>query len=187
MASLFSLANPVVYLVSARSGAERNGLIASWVTQATLAARRPRALAVISSDCRTNALIRESGRFALQLLEESQVELVGRFGIGTRPGVDKWEGLAVGSTRSGLPIVEGTCGYADCVVADRLDTGDRTVYVADIVEERVHAGRTPMRESDALSRQPGDVAKALCYSYELDVRRDDALLAGQLEEHGKRG
>ena len=175
--SLFSLADPVVYLVTAGTGAERNGLIATWVTQATLASKQPRALAVISSDCRTGSLIEDTGRFTLQLLEESQLDLVGRFGLGTREGVDKWEGLETAPSPAGLPLVAGTCGWADCRVAHTLDTGDRFIYVADVETQHIELGRSPMRESLALGRQSEEVARALERSYELDIARDDGLLA----------
>jgi tRNA(Arg) A34 adenosine deaminase TadA/flavin reductase (DIM6/NTAB) family NADH-FMN oxidoreductase RutF len=174
--SLFEQADPAVYLVSARAGAERAGMIASWVTQATLAVERPRVLAVISVATRTRRLIEASGRFALQLLDEGQAGVVARFALPAPEGLDKWEGFDAGRTRAGLPLVAGGCGFAECAVVDRLHTGDRVVYLADVVEERVTAGRSPLRERAALAGQPPEAAEALRRSYELDVRRDDALL-----------
>ena len=66
--SLFQVANPSVYLVSARHGDERAGMIATWITQATLSAQRPRLLAVISTDTHTQRLIRASRHFVVQTL-----------------------------------------------------------------------------------------------------------------------
>jgi tRNA(Arg) A34 adenosine deaminase TadA len=77
--------------------------------------------------------------------------------------------------------VAGSCGFAECVVADRLATGDRVVYLGDVVEERVHEGAAPLRERAALASQPDGAAAALRRSYALDVRRDDALLAAARE------
>lgn len=176
--SLFERADPAVYLVSARSGAERGGMIASWVTQATLSSAHPRVLAVLSVATRTQRLIEESRRFALQLLDESQADVVARFALPVPTGVEKWDGWEGAHTRSGLPLVAGGCGFAECEVADRLHTGDRIVYLADVVEERVEKGRRPLRESAALARQPETAAAALAESYARDVRRDDAMLAG---------
>src|SRR5262245_53652368 len=135
--SLFEQADPAVYLVSARAGARRGGMIASWVTQATLAAERPRALVVVSSGNRTQRLIDESGRFALQLLDAGQAEIVARFALPAAAGVEKWDGVVAAETASGLPLVAGSCGFAECVVAERLPTGDRVVYVGGVVEGRV--------------------------------------------------
>ena len=174
--SLFELADPAVYLVSARDGAQRGGMIASWVTQATLASERPRALVVLATGNRTQRLVEASGRFALQLLDAGQSAVVARFALPAPPGVDKWDGFTGAQTRSGLPLVAGGCGFAECAVADRLSTGDRVVYLGDVLEERVHEGRAPLRERAALATQTPDAAAALRRSYALDVRRDDALL-----------
>jgi len=151
-------------------------MVASWITQATLSAARPRVLAVISVETRTQRLIEASGRFALQLLDETQTEVVARFGLPTPTGEDKWEGYEARRTRSGLPLVAGGCGFVECRVADRLATGDRVVYLGDVVEEGIEPGRPPLRESVALARQPARAAAALAESYARDVARDDAML-----------
>ena len=175
--SLFEQADPAVYLVSARAGERRGGMIASWVSQATLAAARPRALVVVAAGNRTRDLIEASGRFALQLLDAGQAAVVARFALPAPAGADKWDGFAAAETASGLPLVAGSCGFAECVVADRLATGDRVVYLGDVVEERVRAGVAPLRERAALADQPAESAAALRRSYALDVRRDERLLA----------
>ena len=36
------------------------------------------------------------------------------------------------------------------MVSDRLETGDRVVYLGEIVEERVEPGARPLREQAAL-------------------------------------
>jgi flavin reductase (DIM6/NTAB) family NADH-FMN oxidoreductase RutF len=180
--SLFQQADPAVYLVSARAGDERGGMIASWVTQATLSGEHPRVLAVISARTRTQRLIEASGRFALQLLDEGQTDVVARFALPPAPGTDKWEGYEAARTGSGLPLVAGGCGFVACEVADRLPTGDRVVYLGNVVEEHTEDGRQPLRESVALARQPRKTAAALAESYARDVRRDDELLRADSED-----
>ena len=174
--SLFQVANPSVYLVSARHGDERAGMIATWITQATLSAQRPRLLAVISTDTHTQRLIRASRHFAVQLLDAEQQAVVARFALPLAGGADKWEGFEARTTAGGRPLVADSCGFADCAVTDEMHTGDRVVYLADVVEEREFEGREPLREADALARQPEDVAAGLRRSYEIDVGRDDTLL-----------
>src|SRR5262249_43387282 len=143
-------------------------MIASWVSQATLASEYPRALVVISAGNGTRRLIEASGRFALQLLDSGQADVVARFALPAPEGVDKWHGFAAAQTRSGLPLVAGSCGFAECVVADRFPTGDWVVYLGDVLEERVHEGRPALRERAALASQPPDAAEALHRSYALD-------------------
>jgi tRNA(Arg) A34 adenosine deaminase TadA/flavin reductase (DIM6/NTAB) family NADH-FMN oxidoreductase RutF len=152
------------------------------VIPATLSADRPRVLAVISVATHTQSVIEASGRFAVQLLDESQSEVVARFALPSPDGEEKGEGVESTRTQSGIPLVAGGCGFAECVVVDRLPTGDRIVYLADVVEEQVFPAKTPLRESAALSRQPDEVAQALSRSHARDVRRDDALIRRARQE-----
>jgi len=157
-------------------------MIATWVCQASLSKTHARVLVVLSVEARTRSLIEASGRFALQLLDRQQQDLVARFALPFDG--DRFAGVAAGATATGLPLVEGGCGFVECVVRDSLATGDRVVYLAEIVEEQFNADRLPLRERDALTEQPDTVASALQRSYELDVFRDDRLLgsAGSSDE-----
>lgn len=174
--ALTDLADPVVWLVTVCDAGRHGAMIATFVMPATLSAERPRVLAAISNAIATHALIDRSGRFALQLLERSQTALVPRFGLRSRPDGSEWDGVGYRTTASGLRLVDGTCGVAECVVADRMRTGDRTVFLADVVAEEVVAGRAPLRTEEALARQPADAAAALRASFARDVARDDARL-----------
>jgi tRNA(Arg) A34 adenosine deaminase TadA len=174
VSELFALTDPVVWLVTSRLGAEATGMIATWVSQASLSARHPRALVVLSREARTMRAIDRSGRFALQLLDQSQRPLVERFALPFAG--DRWADVASTQTSSGLPLAKGGCGYVECLVSDRLGTGDRVVVLGAVVEERVEPGAHPLREREALTQQPSSVAAALRKSYEIDVLRDDRLL-----------
>ncbi len=149
-------------------------MIATWVCQASLSKTRARVLIVVSMEARIRRVIEASGRFALQLLDQSQRELVSRFALPFDG--DRWAGVAASTTAAGLPLVEGGCGFVECVMHDSFATGDRVVYLGDVQEERVEKNRAPLHERDALTRQPDAVASALLRSYEIDVARDDRLL-----------
>ena len=174
MSKLFSLTDPAVWLVTSRAGGERTGMVATWVSQASLSGVPVRALVVLSVEARTQRAVAQSGRFALQLLDESQRDLVERFGLPFDG--DRWAGIESVTTASGLPLARGGCGFVDCVVCERLETGDRVVYVGDVVEDGFAPGRRPLREQDALKRQPESVADALAKQYSIDVARDERLL-----------
>jgi len=69
--ALLDLADPVVWLLTARDGERHGAMMATFVMPATLARARPRVLAAVSTTVATHALIERSGRFALQLLERA--------------------------------------------------------------------------------------------------------------------
>jgi len=175
--TLTDLADPVVWLLTACDGERHGAMIATFVMPATLSRARPRVLAAISTTVATHALIDRSGRFALQLLARGQADLLPRFGLRSRPDGSEWDGVAHRTTASGLRVLDGICGVAECVVVAHFATGDRTVFLADVVDEAVTPGRVPLRTEDALARQTAEGAAALRASFERDVRRDDALLA----------
>ena len=176
MSDLFALTNPVVWLVTSRNKDERAGMIATWVSQATLSSIRPRVLVILSTESRTQRVIAETGRFALQLLDPTQQSLAERFALPWPGPGDRWEGLTHRTTASGLPLVQGGCGYLDCRVSDQMETGDRVVILGEILEEAVEDDRGPLREQDVLSRQPKNVRAALARSSEIDIERDNQLL-----------
>lgn len=174
MSRLFSLTDSAVWLVTSKAGGQRTGMVATWVSQASLSTVPARVLVVLSVEARTQRAVAQSGRFALQLLDETQRHLVERFGLPFDG--DRWAGIESVTTASGLPLARGGCGFVDCIVCRRLETGDRVVYVGDVVEERVGPGRRPLLEQDALKRQPEPVADALAKKYVIDVARDERLL-----------
>ena len=53
MSELFALGDPVVWLVSARAEGVASGMIATWVSQASLSSQHARALVVLSVEART--------------------------------------------------------------------------------------------------------------------------------------
>jgi flavin reductase (DIM6/NTAB) family NADH-FMN oxidoreductase RutF len=88
----------------------------------------------IAKQHRTWELIEASGAFALHLLGGEHIDLVSRFGLESGRAVDKLAGLAHRAGPSGSPILLSARGWLDCRVEDRLDTGDRTLYLAEVLD-----------------------------------------------------
>jgi flavin reductase (DIM6/NTAB) family NADH-FMN oxidoreductase RutF len=170
-----------VFLVTAASGGSDGGMIAIWITQASMSTKRPRIVAVFSPRNRTTALIEESGRFVVHLLAAEQFALVPIFGLHSSRSRDKFEGLELGRTSSNCPIVAGTKGWVECQVVSKVDAGDRSVYLADIIDRSaVQAEVQGLRLSVAFSKLPRDVVEALAKKRAADIQLDDDLL-GLLE------
>ena len=56
-----------------------------------------------------------------------------RFGLRSGRDADKLAGLSMTTATTGSPILTDALGWLDCRVEARLDTGDRTVYLAEVV------------------------------------------------------
>ncbi len=174
--SIFSLTDHEIYIVTARADGRENGQIATWVMPATLVPDTPRAAVILSPLNYTHELILKSGRFALNMLSDQQAGLVPLFGLLSGRDVDKFDGLALERSPSGLPLPAGTCGWAECVVAASIDAGDRRLYLADITGQRVYKGRIPLKKSDAFAAQDDEIRDMLIRKHGRDGLRDKALM-----------
>jgi flavin reductase (DIM6/NTAB) family NADH-FMN oxidoreductase RutF len=174
--SIFSLTNHELYIVTAAHDGAENGQIATWIMPATLARDLPRVAAILSQQNHTHALIASSGRFLLNMLADNQVDLVPMFGLVSGRDFDKFDELLVERTASGLPIIPGTCGWAECVIVSSHDLGDRVLHIADVVDQRVTPERSPLRKDDAFARLPADFRHLLEEKHVRDGDRDSGLI-----------
>jgi flavin reductase (DIM6/NTAB) family NADH-FMN oxidoreductase RutF len=135
--ALFALLDRELWLVTAAAGGRRGGLIATFVSQASLVAELPRVFVGLAKQHHTWELVEASDAFALHLLTEDHLGWVWRFGTRTGHQFDKFEGLAYQNGVTGSPLLPEVPGWLDCRVEARLDTGDRTIYLAEVVDSAV--------------------------------------------------
>jgi flavin reductase (DIM6/NTAB) family NADH-FMN oxidoreductase RutF len=89
------------------------------------------------------------------------VDWVWRFGLSSGRDRDKFAGLASHAGRSGAPILDEAPGWLDCLVEGRLDTGDRTVYLAEVIEAHSADDRPLLTWQRALSLAPAERVEEL--------------------------
>jgi flavin reductase (DIM6/NTAB) family NADH-FMN oxidoreductase RutF len=135
--TLFAWMDREVWLVTARVEQRRGGLIATLVEPASIVAELPRVLVNLGKQHHTWELVQASGAFALHLLAEEHVELVWRFALASGRDVDKFSGLEVREAATGSPLLSQAVGWLDCRVETSLDTGDRTLYLAEVLQGEV--------------------------------------------------
>lgn len=145
-----------LWVVTAADGPRRGGLIATFVVSASIVPELPRVLLGIARHHHTWKLIQASGMFALHLIDESQLDLVWRFGLQTGLDADKLAGLRWRTEATGSPILEESVGWLDCRVEGRLDTGDRTVHLSEIVAGRLERNEPPLTMKRLLQLAPPD-------------------------------
>jgi flavin reductase (DIM6/NTAB) family NADH-FMN oxidoreductase RutF len=132
--SLFRRLDRELWLVTSSAGGRRGGLVATFVNQASIVPELPRMVVGIAKQHHTWGLVEASGVFALHLVGEEQVDWIWRFGLRSGHDHDKLAGLTTRSGASGAPILADAAGWLDCRVEARLDTGDRTVYLAEVLD-----------------------------------------------------
>jgi flavin reductase (DIM6/NTAB) family NADH-FMN oxidoreductase RutF len=109
-----------VNIVTAYHEGRRAGLAVAWATQVGT----ERVLLCIGSHSATRQLILESKAFGLSVLRADQLEVSRTFGTRSSRDVDKFEGVAHHTAKTGSPLLDD-CGAAfDCVVANVYDVDD---------------------------------------------------------------
>lgn len=137
-----------LWLVTARDGPRRGGLIATFVGSASIVAEAPRLTVGLAKQHYTRGLVEAVGAMALHLLAEEHLPWVWRFGLRSGRDGDKLDGLPARDGVTGSPVLEGVVGWLEGRVESKLDTGDRTVYLLDVVaggRERDHPPLTLKR------------------------------------------
>jgi flavin reductase len=175
-ASMFSLTDHEIYVVTARHAERTNGQIATWILPGTLVPDRPRLVAVLSPMNFTHGLITASGIFAVSMLAHDQHALVPHFGLHSGRHRDKLAGIDTVDTPSGIPVIAGSCGWAECVIRQEIDGGDRFIYLADVTAQHADPSRAPLRRAAAFAAQPDDVRELLTGKQRIDGERDRELM-----------
>lgn len=75
--------------------------------------------------------IRQSGRFAVNVLSHHQQEVSNQF---ARKGTDKWAGIQWNRTRAGTPVLEDTLMWLDCQIWAEHDAGDHLIVLGKVSE-----------------------------------------------------
>ena len=171
--TLFAWLDREVWLVTAQNGSRRGGLIATFVNPATIVADLPRMLVGIAKQHHTWELIEASNAFALHLLGEQHLDWVWHFGLQTGRGRDKLDGFRTGEMSTGSPVLEDAIGWLDCRVEGRLDAGDRTVYLAEVVQGGVTHFAPPLTSRRLMQLAPparlAELKRQLHHDSEIDA------------------
>ena len=124
-----------VYVVTTRLEDVVNGMTASWAAQVSL---KPLLVMVSIAPSRyTHRLIKESGVFAVNVLDSTQAELGKRFGYKSGRQVDKFAGLEWTTAATGAPILPQSYAYLDLELRDTFSAGDHTLFVGEVVAAKI--------------------------------------------------
>jgi flavin reductase (DIM6/NTAB) family NADH-FMN oxidoreductase RutF len=173
-----------LWLVTAQSGARRGGLIATFVNQASLVPDMPRMVIGIARQHHTWELIDASGAFALHLLAPRNADWVSHFGLRSGRDVDKFEGWPVQTALTGSPILDSAIGWLDCQVEARLETGDRTLFLAQVVQSQVTNYGPPLTLKQLLGGMSMEMAAEMMRQVHHDSQVDAHAIRAWRVQHG---
>jgi len=127
-----------VTVITSRTETGPAGMTASAVTSLSL---NPVMLLVcISTRLPTHEVLESTGRFAVNVLGESDSALALRFAT---PGIDKFSGVP-NSERGGVPILHNSIAYFVCDVHERFAGGDHSIFTGAVTQLGLRRGARPL-------------------------------------------
>lgn len=166
-----------LWVITARAAERSSGLIATYVSRVSLVPELPRVTVALAKHHFTHELIEASNAFAMHLITEEQIDWVWRFGIPTGRNEEKLTGLRTTTGASGSPILADALASLDCRVEARLDTGDRTIYLAEVLNSRAEQTKKPLTFQRLLQLGAPERMRELKVAMEHDVQLDrEAIL-----------
>lgn len=96
-------------------------------------------LVCIERDADSHDCIRETGVFAVNVLDERRGESLSRR-FATYGVADKFRGVAYHEEATGSPVLDDALAWLDCRVAETHEGGDHTIFVGEVLEGDAREG-----------------------------------------------
>ena len=96
------------------------------------------ALVCFENRARTLPIVREAGRFAINVLSAGQADLAGVF-ASKLPEAEKLDGVGHRIER-GVPIIDGALAWAACELRELIAGGDHTIGIGEVVAMGLGSG-----------------------------------------------
>ncbi len=124
-----------VYIITVRTKEKINGMTAAWVSQVSF---QPLMLMVSIAPARyTHNLIKESGYFAINVLDKNMQNFAKAFGFKSGRKVDKFQGVSYFNAPNGSPILDGALAFFECKVKDIFTAGDHSLFIGEVAEAKL--------------------------------------------------
>ena len=119
-------------LIGSRSGEERNGMTASWITQLSM---EPVLIGVgVDNTAVTHRLISEGGSFTVNLWNSEDTRVFVKFSKPATYADGTLNGRAVREATTGAPVFTEAIAWMDCEVRHAIDLGTHTLFVGELVD-----------------------------------------------------
>ncbi len=164
------MVNREVWVVTAASNdGRRGGLVATWISQASIDVEHPMIVAGIAPNHYTRELIDSAKQFAAHLITAEQMEIIWRFGLSSGRDHDKLAGLSLRQDVPGAPVLCDCLAWILCDVVAHYDAGDRMYYFAQVFDGGRNGGAEPIRQRDLIARATPEQLRAMQTAQLADV------------------
>ena len=143
-----------LYAVTARHGDEVAAMTANFLTQSAFTP--PMIAVAVELDSKTHRVIEACGQFAVNVFESGQRELAGQLGRKSINKPDKFDDVPwIPGPATGAPLLKDALSWLECQVRNKIESGDHTVFVAEVVEAGVNREGIPLTMTETGFRHSG--------------------------------
>lgn len=131
-----------LFILTARRGAAETGMLTSWVQQCAF--EPPQISVVLQRDRPLLAWLTPGAAFTLNILDDSQTDMIAHFGRGFALDEPAFDGLEIERPESGGPVLQEALAYLECRICARHPVGDHELCIAEVIAGKVLSEGQPM-------------------------------------------
>lgn len=131
-----------LFVLTARQGDAETGVLTSWVQQCSF--EPPQVTVALRHGRDVAAWLVPETAFVLNILDDTQTDMIAHFGKGFPLGEPAFEGLDVERPDGCAPVLSEALAYLECRVAGRCEAGDHDLVIARVVGGRMLGDGHPM-------------------------------------------
>jgi flavin reductase (DIM6/NTAB) family NADH-FMN oxidoreductase RutF len=120
-----------LFILTIRHGDAETGMLTSWVQQCSF--DPPQVSLALKQGREVGAWLTPDALFVLNILDDSQTDMIGHFGRGFALNEPAFEGLEIERPDDGPPVLREALGYLVCRVASRCAAGDHDLIIARVI------------------------------------------------------
>ena len=124
---------PYGFYITGVAGAdgEANGFTTCWVSQVSFEPQQ--VVVAVRKDQHTHDLVESGGVFSLNFLDTEQEDLARKFTEPLEPENGQVGGSPYATGETGAPLFEEAFANLECRVVGKMEAGDHTVYLGEVV------------------------------------------------------
>jgi flavin reductase (DIM6/NTAB) family NADH-FMN oxidoreductase RutF len=131
-----------LFVLTIRHGEAETGMLASWVQQCSF--EPPQLSIALKRDRDVWSWLTDGAAFTLNILDDSQTDMIGHFGRGFALTDPAFTDLEVVRPNGAAPVLSEALAYLECRVAGRLSAGDHDLLVGRVVGGLMLSDGQPM-------------------------------------------
>jgi flavin reductase (DIM6/NTAB) family NADH-FMN oxidoreductase RutF len=131
-----------LFILTARRGTQETGMLASWVQQCSF--EPPLVMVAIRRGRVLEAWLHPGDHFVLNILDDSQTDMIVYFGRGIPPGENVFASLSLERTPDGTAVLNESLAFLECTVEAIHPCGDHEIMVGRVTGGRMLGEGHPM-------------------------------------------